>query len=170
MKKFILFSTVILFAAGCSGGDGGDGSTGFKVTPGSVTEFTIKAKSYDVIYSGAKSGNYAVVFLGTIDGNSYVGVALSSNPDSSTSFNLKMHFRASAIPASYTLQDSEPTDVITVRNEGSATFSDPATWTGTLDLTFLNNGDGTYTITGVGNPTVGGNPLTITTITALKVP
>lgn len=170
MKKFILFAALAIIAAGCGAGGGGDHSTGFKITPGSVTEFTIKAKSYNVSYSGAKTGNYAVVFLGTVNGENYVGIAVSSNPDSDTSFNLKMHFRGNAIPASYTLDSGVLTDIITVRNEGSPTFSDPATWTGTLALTFVNNGDGTYTITGVGSPTVGGNPLTVNTITALKVP
>lgn len=170
MKKFILFAALAIIAAGCGAGSDGDGSTGFTITPGSVTEFTIKAKSYNVTYSGAKSGNYAVIFLGTVNDENYVGIAVSSNPDSGTSFNLKMYFRASAIPASYTLQDSVSTDAITVRNEGSNTFSDPASWTGSLTLTFVNNGDGTYTITGAGSPTVDGNPLTVSTITALKVP
>ncbi len=170
MKKFILFAALMIFATGCGAGGEGDGSTGFTITPGSVTEFTIKAKSYNVSYTGVETGNYAVVFLGTVDGENYVGIAVSNNPDSDTSFNLKMHFRANTIPASYTLDSDVPTDVITVRDEGSPTFSDPATWTGTLALTFVNNGDGTYTITGVGSPTVGGNTLTVSTITALKVP
>ena len=84
MKKFILFSTVILFAAGCSG-DGGDKSTGFKVTPGSVTEFTIPDKSHDTSFTAGSStcaaspSCYSTVFVGTVDGTSYVGIAISDN-------------------------------------------------------------------------------------------
>ena len=171
MKKFILFFLLSLIATGCGAGGEGDGPTGFKITPGSVTKFTIIPKSYNVSYDGEeKRGDYAVVFLGTVNDENYVGIAVSSNPDNDTSFNLKMYFRGNAIPASYTLKHDVSTDVITVRNEGSAAFSDPATWTGTLALTFANNNDGTYTITGAGSPTVGGKTLTVTEITALKVP
>ncbi len=170
MKKFILFAALALIAAGCGAGEGRDHSTGFKITPGSVSEFTIKTKSYDVIYSGPNTGDYAVVFLGNIGGESYVGVALSRDPKSETSFNLKMYFRADSIPGSYELDPDNPTDSITVRNEGGSTYSDRATWTGTLTLNFTDNGDGTFNITGIGNPSVGGTNLTINTIKALKVP
>ncbi|MDI9425758.1 MAG: hypothetical protein QM472_13060, partial [Spirochaetota bacterium] len=170
MKKFILFAALALTAAGCGAGEGRDHSTGFKIAPGSVSEFTIKTKSYNVTYSGPKTGDYAVVFLGNIGGESYVGVALSSDPKSATSFNLKMYFRADSIPGSYTLNPVTLSDLITVRNEGGTTYSDRTAWTGTLTLNFTDKGDGTYEITSIGNPSIDGNNLTITTITALKVP
>lgn len=87
MKKFILFAVLAIFATGCGAGGEGDGSTGFKITPGSVTEFTIPNKSHDTSFTAgssacaASASCYSIVFIGAVDGTSYVGIALSNNPE-----------------------------------------------------------------------------------------
>jgi hypothetical protein len=135
MKKFILFSILALITAGCGGGGGGDDSVGFKITPGSVTEVSLKDTSFRITsgtWSGTLRGTfppsnhqYAIIFLGTVDSTGKVGIAVDTDPSDANSFKMKIHFNGSSIPptVSYTASDFS----ITVNNTGTAyTFDSSA--------------------------------------------
>ncbi len=173
MKKFILFSTVILFAAGCSGGDSGDKSTGFKVTPGSVTEFTIPDKSHDTSFTAGSStcaaspSCYSTVFVGTVDGTSYVGIAISDNP-SAENYKVMIYIPGmSSVPVGdFTLTPANST-IKVVRN-GTTTYSVQGDDI-TLNFSALQSNN-TYIITGGVDKSVvvGGQTLTINSIVAYR--
>ncbi|RPI92046.1 MAG: hypothetical protein EHM32_09715 [Spirochaetales bacterium] len=176
MKKFILFSIVILFAAGCSGSDGGDKSTGFKITPGELTELTIPDKSHDTSFTAgsstcaASSSCYSTVFVGTVDVTSYVGIAISDNP-SAENYKVMIYLPGmSSVPVGDFTLDSMNSTIKVVRN-GTTTYS------GQLDPITLNfsalQPDNTYIITGGGDNTVqlstpAIQTLTINSIVAIK--
>jgi hypothetical protein len=127
MKKFILFAALALTAAGCGAGEGRDHSTGFKIAPGSVSEFNLQNTSFRIrggTWNGISRGSfpptnhqYAIIFLGTIGSTGKVGIAVDSDPSDADSFKLKIHFNENSIPSnvSYTAQDF----AITVSNAGT---------------------------------------------------
>ncbi len=127
MKKFILFSILALLVTGCGGGDSGDDSTGFSITPGSVTEFSLKNTSFRITggtWNGTSRGafpptnhQYAIIFLGTVDSTGKVGIAVDTNPSDTNSFKLKIHFNGNSIPA--TVNYTAANFGITVNNMGT---------------------------------------------------
>lgn len=174
MKKFILFSILALVVTGCGGGDSDDDSTGFSITPGSVTEFTIPDKSHDTSFSAgsstcaASASCYSVVFIGTVDGTSYVGIAISNNPYAEN-YKVMIYLpgRSSVPLGDFTLTPANST-IKVVRN-GTTTY------TGQGDDITLNfsalQANKTYIITGVAadkSVVVGGQTLTINSIVAYK--
>jgi hypothetical protein len=177
MKKFILFSILALVATGCGGGDSGDDSTGFKITPGSLTEISLKNTSFRITggtWPGITRGTfpptnhqYAIIFLGTVDSTGKVGIAVDTNPSDANSFKLKIHFSGNAIPAtvSYTAPDFD----ITVNNTGTAyTFVSSADFQ--LSITEHVAGS-VYHITSTGTATLtSATTLSGLDIYALKVP
>ncbi len=172
MKKFILFSILALLVTGCSGGDSGDDSIGFTITPGSVTEFTIPDKSHDTSFSAGSSTCTAsascnsIVFIGTVDGTSYVGIAISNNPYAEN-YKVMIYLpgRSSVPLGDFTLTPANST-IKVVRN------GTPYTGQGddiTLNFSALQSNK-TYIITGGADKSVvvGGQTLTINSIVAYK--
>jgi hypothetical protein len=177
MKKFILFSILALLVTGCGGGDSGDDSIGFTITPGSVTEFTVNNKSYTIgglsLSQGPSQSTHAIIFSGTVNNQNYVGIAVNNDITVANSSCLYIYFNSSGIPSSITLNSANPNHILKYRESPGTTFT---SWTNngaTITLSFLNNGDGTYTIQDTaitGTVNFGGDTLTSVDIIAQKYP
>lgn len=174
MKKFILFAALALIAAGCGAGEGRDHSTGFKIAPGSVSEFTIPNKSHNTSFTagssvcGPSASCYSIVFVGTVGGTSYVGIALSNDP-SAENYKVMIYLpNLSSVPVG-DFELTSANSIIKVWQNGNEYSGQ----TGNITLNFSEEQtDNTYIITGVaGNKTVsiGGQDLTINSIVAYKV-
>ncbi|HSV97384.1 MAG TPA: hypothetical protein VLM75_10685, partial [Spirochaetota bacterium] len=166
-----------LITAGC-GGDGGEkGETGFKIKPGSLTELTINNKSYSIdglsLSQGLSPSTHAIIFSGTVNNQNYVGIAVNNDITVANSSCLYIYFNSSDIPSSITLDSTDPNHILKYRKSPSTTFTPWTNNGATITLSFLNNGDGTYTIQDTaitGTVNFGGDILTSVDIIAQKYP
>ncbi|HPA73980.1 MAG TPA: hypothetical protein PKY31_17035, partial [Spirochaetota bacterium] len=134
--------------------------------PGSLTTTTLSG-SYSVEYPtlSTQTGTYAIIYRGTINNESYIGVSIDNDGNPSTSFNMKLSFKAADVPSgNKTLTIGSDGFVINV-NGSSVVGGDNSL---ILNFGSLNTTDNTITITGGADKTinVGGSDLVINTIKA----
>ncbi|MDY6933784.1 MAG: hypothetical protein SVZ03_06115 [Spirochaetota bacterium] len=165
MKKYLLIIAVVFIILGCGSDDSdSDPVLGFIIKADTLTKYD-SSMSYNIsLDSTDYTGSYAVIYNGSIGNTSYVGIALSDDP-SNEGFNMKIYFESSSIGESHSINDSNSTINI---NDGGTTY----TWgSGSLTLSISTEDNSTYTIGASGSATVNsGETLTITNITAVKVP
>ena len=161
IRKITILIILLLFVLSCNKGSSGTKSdTGFTITPESLLKINAPSdisEGYTLMFNSAgQSGNYAVIMTFDIDEISYVGIAVSNDPElkstSTSIFNLKIHFKSESIPTSITIDSTTVSDSsITVKLNQEGTVY---TWhSGTLTLNLTENvfdDYTTYTITSSG--------------------
>ncbi|MFH0974844.1 MAG: hypothetical protein V1874_03580 [Spirochaetota bacterium] len=171
MKKiFVLFVFALLISA-CNKSSSDSSDTSFRMKPNTLTKFDSPVPGTEMNYSTTLgSGNYAIIYNGTINNENYVGISLSNNPDpeGTESFNLKIYFQSSTIPSSFALTT---TNCSITYKTGSNTYT--VLSGGPLTLNFAsapatNTTYTIYTITSSGSISVGGNALSSLNINAVK--
>lgn len=116
----------------------------FKIQPDSLSKFTLSDMSYNITFDGVKEGEFAIIYNNTVNGTSYVGIAVSDDP-SDQNFNMKIYFEASSIPDSKELNSGG--DVIKVAYGNSIYTYD----SGDLTLAFNTQDDINYSISSSGS-------------------
>jgi hypothetical protein len=126
MNRIIYVMMVFLLTIACQKGSGDNIPGAYSIQQGSIKEDKIKYYGpYEnfslLLNSNTKSGKYAILYRATIDGVQKVGIAVSDDPNSTTSFNLKIYFDASEVPtAPKSINDA---DVIIKVSDGSTLYT-----------------------------------------------
>jgi hypothetical protein len=92
-KLFILFAFALIISA-CDKSSNSSTDTSFRIKSGTLTKFASPVTTYNV---GGNSGSYAIIYSGTINSISYVGIACSQDPENPSSYHLKIYYQASSI-------------------------------------------------------------------------
>ncbi len=102
MKKLAPVLISVLIFLSCKGSSDSSSDTGFSIQKGDLTALTShkSSTSFNFIFGGTTySSGYAIIYSGTIASIDRVGIAVSTDPSSSSAFNLKIYFPASSIPS-----------------------------------------------------------------------
>ncbi len=151
MKKvFILFVFAIIISA-CDKDDSGTSDTSFRIKSGSLTKFNSPVPGTGTYFDTTLgTGNYAIIYNGTINGRNYIGIGFtdSPNPPPNPTVNIKILFYDySTIPIG-SLSLNAATNGLVIKNLGADITDDL-----TLNILSKNvNAHGTtyttYSITG----------------------
>ena len=114
----------MLFALSCGGGSSSSGSGDYILQPGSLTTTTFNT-SFNVTYSSGRSGTYAVIYKGTINGTPYIGISIDTDgiPTDSSGFNMKLFFNYSSLPSGNLVLDKDVNGLQVSVKDGATPYS-----------------------------------------------
>jgi hypothetical protein len=163
MKKLIIitFAFTLLFYRCNDSGSSSDSQKGLKLNPETLTtdkKYNRPLMSYAIEYppSTNNTGNYAIIYSGTVNSIRSVGIAVAENPKTAA-FNMKIYFQADSIPEG-NLSINETNSSVRINGTKSASHS--------INMNFIKETDGTYTINGTGTIGVTAIAITINSIKA----
>ncbi|MCU0821300.1 MAG: hypothetical protein MUC95_02360 [Spirochaetes bacterium] len=149
MKNFIIISVIALFICNCNdSGSSSHGTKGLKFNPDTLTDddkYNLPSTVNTISFGGADvTVNYSIIYEGTVNSIAYVGIAMSNTDQT---FNLKLYYNGTSVPASGSIIDSDDSLTIKVKN-GSGTYvsqSSSLTFTSVSDPQTTTVNEKTYT-------------------------